>query len=404
MEMTKKMFDIHSRMKALYDEAVVLNNNGEEAKSEAKMAEYDDLKKKLAFEKKLLEAQQDFQSEPEPLPAGKTMDAAALEKGAVKGDAVKEFADAARKGFRTEKAILVEGTPSAAGYLVPQDIQTNINRFNETEFDFSGYITMEMVSTNVGSRVYATKTNDFAFEQVSETGEIPVTALPQYQQVTYSIKNYGGIVPVSNQLMNDSDQSIAAEVSRWLSKGRRGTINSKVIALIKQNETNDVASLDDIRSLLISGLGGAYNSSSTIYTNDDGIAWLANLKDDNDREYLTYDPTEPAKMQIAIGAKVVPVVNIPNSVLPSTSVTSGSTVTTTIPMFIGDLKAGITCFDRQQMVISSSDVATVGTGDNQLNAFSQMLVLFRAYMRMDFKAIDTDAYLNCAITVTSTNP
>lgn len=402
MEMNKRMFDIHTRMKALYDEAVVLNNNGEAEKSAAKMNEYDELEKQFDFEKRLFSAGKTFKPDTEKTVKADVLEGSEANDG--KKDAVKEFADAARKGFNVDKAILVEGTPAAAGYLVPQDIQTRINRFNEVTFDFSDYITVEPVDTNAGSRVYATKANDFAFQQVSETGEIPLTALPQYQQITYSIKDYGGIVPVSRNLMSDSDQNITNEIVMWLAKGRRGTINSKVITIIKQNAVKDVASLDDIRSLLISELGGAYNTSSAIYTNDDGIAWLANLKDENDREYLTYNPTEPAKMQIAIGARVVPVVNIPNSVLASTSVTNNGTVTTTIPMFIGDLKAGITCFDRQQMTLASSDVATVGTGENQLNAFSQRLILFRACQRMDFKAIDTAAYLNCAITVTSTNP
>lgn len=400
--MNKKMYDIKAKMKALFDEAVVLNNNGETEKAAAKMTEYDGLKSQYAFEEKLFEEQKAFTPDTQKAVSASVLEGS--EGGTVKADAVKEFADAARKGFEVEKAILVEGTPASAGYLVPQDIQTRINRFNEVSFDFSNYITMESVTTNAGSRVYAAKANDFAFQQVSETGEIPLTALPRFQQVTYSIKDYGGIVPVSKNLMSDTDQNITNEIVMWLAKGRRGTINSKVIAIIKHNAIKDVASLDDIRTLLISELGGAYNSSSTIYTNDDGIAWLANLKDDNDREYLTFNPTEPAKMQIAIGAKVVPVVNIPNAVLPSTSVTNSGTVTTTIPMFIGDLKAGITCFDRQQMTLASSDVATVGTGENQLNAFSQRLILFRACQRMDFKAIDTDAYLNCAITVTSTNP
>lgn len=402
MEMNKKMYDISTKMKSLLDEAAVLNNNGETEKAAEKLTEYDGLKSQLAVEKKLFEERK--ASAPDTQKAVSASVLEGSESGTVKADAVKEFADAARKGFEVEKAILVEGTPASAGYLVPQDIQTRINRFNEVSFDFSNYITMESVTTNAGSRVYATKANDFAFQQVSETGEIPLTALPQYQQVTYSIKDYGGIVPVSKNLMSDTDQNITNEIVMWLAKGRRGTINSKVITIIKQNATKDIASLDDIRTLLISELGGAYNSSSAIYTNDDGIAWLANLKDDNDREYLTFNPTEPAKMQIAIGAKVVPVINIPNAVLPSTSVTNSGTVTTTIPMFIGDLKAGITCFDRQQMTLASSDVATVGTGENQLNAFSQRLILFRACQRMDFKAIDTDAYLNCAITVTSTNP
>lgn len=399
MNMSKKMFDINTKMKAMLNEASVLNDNGESDKATAKMQEYDALKKQFEIEEKIYTAQKAMTADQT---SAKAVPAEVLE-GTEKPeqDSVKSFAAAFRQGFPVDKAIMVEGTPASAGYLVPQDIQTNIRRFNEVFFDFSSYINVEPVSTNTGSRVYAAKANDFAFQQVTETGEIPLTAIPQYQPVTYSIKDYGGIVPVSKNLMSDSDQNITNEITKWLAKGRRGTINSKVIDLIESNTEKAITDLDDIRRLLISDLGGAYNSSSSIYTNDDGIAWLANLKDKNGREYLTYNPTEPAKMQLAIGAKVVPVVNIPNSVLASVTSGSGSSATTKIPFFIGDLKAGITCFDRQQMIIASSDTATVGTGANQLNAFSQRLILFRACQRMDFKAIDTAAYLNCAVTITA---
>ena len=57
MEMNKKMFDIRTRMKTLYDEAVVLNNNGETEKAAEKMNEYDRLKKEFAFEERLLTEQ-----------------------------------------------------------------------------------------------------------------------------------------------------------------------------------------------------------------------------------------------------------------------------------------------------------------------------------------------------------
>ena len=58
MEMSKKMFDIHTKMKALLQEAQVLNENGESAKAVAKMNEYDTLQQQYAFEEKLYHAQQ----------------------------------------------------------------------------------------------------------------------------------------------------------------------------------------------------------------------------------------------------------------------------------------------------------------------------------------------------------
>lgn len=39
-------------------------------------------------------------------------------------DSIKEFADAARSGFRNS---MNEGTPAEGGYTVPEDIQTRIN-------------------------------------------------------------------------------------------------------------------------------------------------------------------------------------------------------------------------------------------------------------------------------------
>ncbi len=405
MEMNKKMFDIKTKMKALLTEARILKDNGDCEKASTKMDEYDALKADLAFETRMLSEQAELTADD----TKKAVPASVLE-GEKKPDSDKEFAEAFRKGFPVDKAIMVEGTPASAGYLVPQDIQTRINRYNEAFFDFSEYINVEPVSTNTGTRVYAKKANDFAFQQVTETGEIPLTAVPEYEPVTYNIKDYGGIVPVSRNLMNDSDQNIISEVAMWFAKGKRGTVNSQVIALVKQNTANSVENIDDIQRLLLVALGAAYNGSAKIFTNDDGLAWLASLEDGVGRKYMMPDPKVPERMQIAIGAKAVPVVTVPNAVLPSAvsseeQTVEGETVTVTttvIPLFIGDLKAGITCFDRQQMTIASSDTATVGSGASQLNAFSQRLILFRACQRMDFKAVDTDAYLNCTVTLTTT--
>jgi hypothetical protein len=55
------------------------------------------------------------------------------------------------------------------------------------------------------------------------------------------------------------------------------------------------------------------------------------------------------------------------------------------------------------MTISASDQATVGSGQNQLNSFTQRLMLFLAAMRMDFKTIDSDAFVYAGIVTTTTS-
>ena len=69
------------------------------------------------------------------------------------------------------------------------------------------------------------------------------------------------------------------------------------------------------------------------------------------------------------------------------------------PFIIGDLKEGVRIFDRQQTNILSSNVASV----DGYNAFEQRGMLYRADVRADYKAIDTDAWVNGYIQI-STNP
>lgn len=404
MEMNKKMFALSQKMKALYQKAQELSDSGDTAAAQSALDKWNELKKQFDFESELFAASKVFD--------GSSVSAAQLE-GKASGDepdVEKAFAAAFRSGFPVDKAMMTEGIAADGGYLVPQDIVTRVNEYKSTEFDFSDYIDIEPVKTNKGSRVYATKADDWAFQEVEEGEEIPVEAIPQFEPIVYDIKNYGGIIAVSKNLVNDSDQNITTEIVKWLDKGRRGTINQKVLAHAMADEITEITSIDDIQTILISVLGGAYRNSSFVFVNDDGLAWLVQQKDKNGRSLVTPDPTEPKKMQITIGATTVPIVNVPNKVMKTTTTSETETVggdevtttTTTIPIVIGDLRAGIKCFDRERMSIDASATATVGKGDNQLNAFSQRLMLFAAYQRMDFKTIDSDAFVYAGVVTTTT--
>ena len=65
-----------------------------------------------------------------------------------------------------------------------------------------------------------------------------------------------------------------------------------------------------------------------------------------------------------------------------------------IPMIIGDLKEGVKLFDRKSLSLKMSDVATVGSGADQLNAYEEDLTLIRALERLDVKIKDSAAFVN----------
>ena len=98
-------------------------------------------------------------------------------------------------------------------------------------------------------------------------------------------------------------------------------------------------------------------------------------------------------MQLAVGARRVPIMTVPDSIMPSdTTTTSGKTI---IPLYIGDFNEAGKIFDRQKLQIMSSNVAAAGS----FNAFEQDMTMFRGIVRLDMVAKDPNAFVHAALTV-----
>lgn len=303
-----------------------------------------------------------------------------------KVDAIKAFADAARHGFRnaaTDPA--TEGTPSDGGYTVPQDIQTLINHYKEARFSLESLVSVEGVTAPTGRRTFVSRANHTGFSLVAEAGAIGKTNIPQFVPVSYTIKKYAGYLPVTNELLSDSDANIVNTLIGWLGEEDIATKNSLIITALKTKTKVTMTDLDDIKTAVNVTLGQAFAGSVRIVTNDDGLNYLDTLKDDGGVRYLLspdMDPDSPFKMRLAVGATTIPVVVVPNGIL-ATYQTDG------IPFFVGDFKEAIKIFDRQRLNIMTSNVASV-TG---FNAFEQDMTLFRAIERLDCVVQDTGAWV-----------
>lgn len=399
LKCSKRMYELSEEMKSLTSEARVLQKNGNIAKAKEKVDKIHELKAEYETEKELFETEKLFQ---QPQGSAKSIPGTTAnqeEEGAFYKAFRNHFND-----YNLNKSLMSEGSDANGGYTVPQDLQTKINEYKTERFSFENYVNVENVTTKSGSRTYRKKNTSAPFVEVAENGAIPLINNPQYEVLTYSVKKYGGIIQVTDELFSDSTANIESEISMHLALCREDTLNSKILSILQgKNETALSAGLDSIRAALIKVLGGAYAQTSAIYTNDDGYAYLVNLKDSNNRDYFFYDPSGAGKPAINIGGIIVPVVHVPNSVLASTAAASNKTK---MPFIIGDLREAVTVFDRQQMSISASNSATVsyteGTGDNavthNISAFQNGLTFLRAYLRADFKAVDNDAWLNCSFT------
>ena len=307
-----------------------------------------------------------------------------------KKDSVKEFADAARKGFRNS---MNEGTAADGGYTVPEDIQTRINERRTAKTSLIDLVDVESVTTNKGSRTFKKRTQQTGFTKIGEGGKLSAGSTPQFERMNYEIAKYAGYFPVTNELLEDSDANITDTLVTWIGDESRVTRNKIILGVIDQKAKTTIKSLDDIKKALNVTLGQAFKQTSCIVTNDDGLQWFDTLKNDRGEYLLQPSPADPMKMVLCAGATTVPVKVIPNDDMPSDTTTKG---TTKIPVIIGDLKEGIKFFDRKQLTLITSNIAVAG----ELNAFEEDLTLFRAIEREDCKTKDDAAFVNGVLTIT----
>lgn len=288
--------------------------------------------------------------------------------------------------------LMKEGTDASGGYIVPVDVQTKINHYKESHKSVRDVVDVENVTTNKGSRTYEKKAKLTGFQKVTEDGKLQAMTEPSYERVTYEIQDFGGYLPVSNDLLSDTDANLESEIVNWVGRNSLATDNREVFKLAKsaKDEVAMKAGLAGIKTVANS-ISNAY--VKCIVTNDDGVNYLDTLEDKNGRPLLNPDPTAPANLQLRCGAQVLPVIVFSNSDLETDTTTAVGNLI--IPFIVGDLKEGIKLFDRQQTSLFASNTASV-TG---FNAFEQRSTIYRADMRADYKVKDADAFVYATMKV-----
>ncbi len=312
-----------------------------------------------------------------------------MERKAADGEAdgVKALADAARKGFS------VASDPKA-GYTVPSDVETKINKLREAKESLRSLVRSETVSAPTGSRVYQKRGAGAGFASVAEGGMIPPTDEPEFVQLDYKVEKLAGYMYSTDELLEDSDANIAGVITEWFAENMRVSENKMVLAGLNIPYTRDankkaaaaVSSLDDLKKIVNVKLGQAFAPTSVIVTNDDGLQWLDTLKDNEGHSLLKSVENDPLKQYVAIGFRNVPLKVVPNSDLP-TSEADG------VPMYVGDLKEAVTLFQKKGLSIMGSNTASIGEGEGAINAFGQDLTIWRGIVRMDVELIDEESYV-----------
>lgn len=260
------------------------------------------------------------------------------------------------------------------GLTIPDDIQYAIHKLVRQFATLQNLVNVESVTTMTGSRTYEKLSDITPMSDLDdETAAIPDMDDPELTLIKYAIHRYAAIQTVTNSLLKDTVENILAWLSDWVAKKVTVTRNAKIIeAMGKPAKKPSIASFDDIKDLENNTLDPALMPSASFVTNQSGYNVLSKVKDAQGRYMLQRDVTQPDVYRL--DGKTITV--IADKWLPDISGAH--------PLYYGDLKQGITLYDREHMSLLSTNI---GAG-----AFEHDLYKVRVIDRFDVEVIDDGAW------------
>ena len=377
--MKKRLLDLQAKAKEIVDRMKAADKAGDQTAFDAAQAELAPISAEIARVKALMQAEENATPEPQNLAPAQGAAGAPVNssecihafcecvRAGAAGDRTRylQNADIVHRAVKNEG--MTEGTPADGGLIVPSDIQTMIREQMRALNPLSELFTVETVSTNTGSRVRDTAPTN-GFTKVAEMGTISKDDKPAFAKVEFTVEDYALIVPVSNDLLKDTDQNLLAYLSRWLGKKAVITENKLLLTLLTALDGSaasitETGALKAIKKMVNVTLDPIFGVSASFLTNQSGFNFLDSLEDGNGRPLLQINPAD--RTQYMVGGRAVHVVS--DAVLPNK---------TTAPLYVGDFKSFGTLFRRQAMEIASTNVGgnAWNTNSTEVRAITRLAV------------------------------
>lgn len=315
--------------------------------------------------------------------------ARAFFKALCSGASPKEFK---KSGTPEEFGILMKaltetgGTPAGAdgGFLLPIDFNNMIIERQRQFLDLSQYVNVENVQAFSGWRSIekAAAAQPFAQLTVDGSTELPQSEQPAFTKITYQVKDYGGFLPIGNDLLADTPANIMAYLSRFFGKKVVLTRNSLILPILNAitsgdiDVTNNKTGLDAVKTVLNKTLDPDISVNASVFCNQSGYDFLDQVKDAQNRPLLQPDPTNASKYLI----KGRPVVMLSNRLWPDYV---GGDTKERSRIVIGDGAALVTIFSRAGLEMTSTTVGGSAWRTNNTEV--------RCIMRADTQQTDDGA-------------
>ena len=277
-----------------------------------------------------------------------------------------------KSGIVNAAGPLKESEGENGGYLVPEDVKTAINEYRRSFVSLKDYVDVRSVVVPSGSEVYEKTSQLTGLTNITELGEIQEMNAEVFERITYKVKDFGGILPVSRFLLQDSPENLLAYLGKWFMKKQVVTENKEIIAVLKTLTKKAITKVDEIKEAFNVTLDPIFLDNTKVLTNQDGFNILDSLKDKNGNYLLQPVVTDPTKRTL-FGKEVIV---LPNTHLPNEAANK-------FPLYVGDLKEAVRVYELNELEIKSTDV---GGKSFTRNSYDTRLIT-----RFDVKAVDKEA-------------
>lgn len=249
--------------------------------------------------------------------------------------------------IREYKAVMHEGGVTGdpdgdASLIVPQDIQTRINERMRQLNDLTQYVRQERVTTLSGSRVLEADEAMTPMVVVDEYDEIQEMDAPKFVPVTYKLVKRAGFLPITMELLQDTDQNLMAYLEDWIARKVVVTRNTLVRGVLNTLPKVAIDGINGLKEILNVRLDPAISANAIILTNQDGFHYLDTLEDNDGRPLLQPDPTNATQRLF----KGRPVAVMSNRHFP--------TEADLAPIVVGDLRQLIVHFWRGMFELAAT--------------------------------------------------
>lgn len=250
------------------------------------------------------------------------------------------------------------------GYLLPEAQESQITEFRRTRQPLKGFTRVVSVNARTGTIPTASEEKG-VLTNFSEFEEIKKSDL-DFGQIKYDIKDYGDIIPIARQLIQDIDVDIVGFIGQRFAKKAVNTENAQIVAALNKINKTDLKDVAGIRTALNVTLDPAISAGATIFTNQSGFDYLDRLVDKQGRPLLTASLADGTRKLFA--GRPVQVLRDDLLALDGKK----------LPFLIGSMADYLTFFDKKGIEVALSEEA----------GFTSYQILLRAVERFGLTVMD----------------